>query len=248
MGTKLAYRRGQVVDFWSQALRRLTEGAAIEGPRPERRGLTDAERADFAYGNNNGSVTREQAQWAVKERPMRGKNLMLDVETVLDRAERLIDTGRYSLTPGENGGADPEADWPYYLGRPNGTADCVGAGMWIQGMDRYQPQVEAYGGWVNTNSIFLMPGLFVSLGQDFDLVQPGDILAYPSYRDLLGRRRYGHWMTLYEVPRAARRLKDLTVIHCAQKAPPATRATWGFAKGKPKDWAFFRPLHRMGLV
>ena len=207
------------------------------------------EEARSILGEPSAEPTSETAKAAVgKKRSMRGKNLRLSTTEVLERAERLIGTGDYSLEEGHNGGADPEADWPYFGNEEDGTADCVGVGMYIQGFDRYQPQIEVYGGWVNTNSVWLMPTLFTNLGQDFGSVQPGVALVYKSYRDALGRRRYGHWMTVYDVPRGAKRLRDLTVIHCAQKPAPATRVTWAFAKGNPKDWAFFRPLHRMGLA
>lgn len=197
---------------------------------------------------------------------MRGKNLRLPVEQVLARARELVGTGSYSLEPGKNGGGDPEAKTPYY--GIHETADCVGVGMFIQGIDRYQPQIAYYGGWVNTNSVFHMPELFRNLGQDFGEVQEGDILAYPSYKDWLGRKHYGHWMTVSRAHRPlsydeqkkvrecwldgvnllryypARKLSELLVIHCSQKKYPATTETPGFAKGKAKDWAFFRPVWR----
>lgn len=188
---------------------------------------------------------------------MRGKNLKLDVGQVLSRARMVVDTGAYTLEPGLNGGADPEATSPYSPGKwgEPGTADCVGVGMWIQGLDRYQPQIAYYGGWVNTNSVFGMPELFDNLGQDFEEVKPGDALVYPSYRGLLGRKHYGHWMTVVSnlVPgkggdlltaRKATKLSELTVVHCSQRKAPATRKTPGFAKGKPASWAFFRPVWR----
>lgn len=55
-----------------------------------------------------------------------------------------VDAGDYAigyrLTPGFNGGADPEAEhcasWSYGGRRP--TADCVGYVMWASGIDRLQ--------------------------------------------------------------------------------------------------------------
>lgn len=192
---------------------------------------------------------------------MRGKNLYLNLPSVLQRASQVENTGAYTLEQGLNGGNDPSAHWPYFDNdTPNktslmGTADCVGVGMWIQGLDRYQPQISYYGGWVNTNSVFGMPELFDNLGQDFNAVKPGDALVYPSYRDLLGRKHYGHWMTVVSnlVPgkggdlltaRKATKLSELTVVHCSQRKAPATRKTPGFAKGKSSSWAFFRPVWR----
>lgn len=188
---------------------------------------------------------------------VRGKNLKLPIEEVLARARRLVDTGSYSLEQGLNGGNDPTATGPYSHGTV-GTADCVGVGMYIQGVDRYQPQIPYYGGWVNTNSVFAMPELFVNLGQDFSKVQPGDVLAYPSYKDILGRKHYGHWMTVektmtdrverlpsgFQRMAYATKLSELTVIHCSQRKAPATKRTPGFAKGKATSWAFFRPVWR----
>lgn len=180
---------------------------------------------------------------------VRGKNLKLPVEEVLARARRLVDTGSYSLEQGLNGGNDPTATGPYSHGSV-GTADCVGVGMYIQGIDRYQPQIPYYGGWVNTNSVFAMPELFVNLGQDFSKVQPGDVLVYPSYKDILGRKHYGHWMTVEETvlrgynKLRATKLSELMVIHCSQRKAPATKRTPGFAKGKASSWAFFRPVWR----
>lgn len=189
---------------------------------------------------------------------VRGKNLKLPIEEVLARARRLVDTGSYSLEQGLNGGNDPTATGPYSHGTV-GTADCVGVGMYVQGVDRYQPQIPYYGGWVNTNSVFAMPELFTNLGQDFSKVQPGDVLAYPSYKDILGRKHYGHWMTVEDVmdpkatvetplgPRKLKRatqLSELMVIHCSQRKAPATKRTPGFAKGKASSWAFFRPTWR----
>jgi hypothetical protein len=176
---------------------------------------------------------------------MRGKNLRLPVEKVLARARELVGTGKYSLVPGKNGGSDPEAKSPYDM--EDGTADCVGVGMFIQGADRYQPQIMHWGGWVNTNSVFGMPELFRNMGQDFNVVREGDILAYPSYKDWLGRIRYGHWMTVTGLPGGlvrATKLSDILVTHCSQKRYPATTETPGFAKGRAKDWAFFRPVWR----
>jgi hypothetical protein len=173
---------------------------------------------------------------------MRGKNLKLDTAAVLRRAGSVIGTGIYSLEPGFNGGSNPEAPSPYSV--LEGTADCVGVGLWIQGIDRFQPGILEYGGWVNTNSVWLMPALFVNLGQDFSKLRAGDALVYRSYKGLLGKRRYGHWMTVLKIPNGAKQLSDLTVVHCAQRREPATRATPGFAKGLPQHWAFFRPTHR----
>ena len=174
----------------------------------------------------------------------RGKNLKLSLPEVLARARAVINTGEYTLEQGLNGGSDPDAATPYSQGL---TADCVGVGAWIQGLDRYQPQIAYYGGWLNTNSVFHMPELFENLGQDFSVVQPGDALVYPSYKDLFGKRRYGHWMTvtgvMYKNQRATK-LSELTGVHCSQRKAPATRETYLFAKGPSKAWAFFRPVWR----
>lgn len=177
----------------------------------------------------------------------RGKNLKLSGHMVLFRAASLEGTGNYSLEEGKNGGADPAAALPYYENHEGGTADCVGVGAWIQGFDRYQPHIKYYGGWVNTNSVFHMPELFRNLGQDFSAVRPGDILVYPSYKPLIGKRKYGHWMTVMSATykgKQATKLSQVEVIHCSQRGFPATRRTWGFAKGPSKAWAFFRPVWR----
>jgi hypothetical protein len=175
----------------------------------------------------------------------RGKIITLTYQQIRERMDRLEGTGTYTLEQGLNGGADPEAEWPYYRNQRHGSADCVGVGMWLQGMDRYQPLEDYYGGWVNTNSVFNMPELFVRLGQDFSKVRDTDILVYPSYKDVLGRKRYGHWMTVSHAPRGAKKLSDLLVLHCSSRKAPATLTTPGFAKGKSTAWSFFRPRHRL---
>ncbi len=135
----------------------------------------------------------------------------------------------YSMTPGKNGGRDPNAKDPCSVGTR--TADCVGFALWAMGLDRYQPDFVcgSYEGWINTNSMMLDAlGLRSFFTPMVELVYP-HLLVYPSASKKLlaqGYPRVGHVGVVVEIDRA---------VHCS--AGNARRLGHAIDYGPEKIWS-----------
>lgn len=151
--------------------------------------------------------------------------------------------GVYTLRPGQNGGADPNATSPWTI-TPDGkgvihkSCDCIGCALWARGLDRYQPTrfAHLYGGYINTDSL-LMDALGVravtGVGSDeparklfspASSLRRGTWVVFPS-RYVNGRRvatTWGHIMTIVNVvggdgPLPTKLLDvvdKIAVVHC----------------------------------
>lgn len=196
---------------------------------------------------------------------IRGKIIPLTAAEVVARAKKHVNTGRYTLIPGYNGGTDPEASSPF---GPTGKADCIGFALYCQGYDRFQEklfmpekgkQEAIYGGWINTNSILIPNKLFREVTDP----APGDMVVYPSYvskRD--GKKHYGHAMVVVSVlgkedakeveyaiqlhrPSRESILRELRVIHCNATTRPAVALTRCRVPAEVNErWRFIRPRGR----
>lgn len=128
----------------------------------------------------------------------RGKVLNLSPEERVNRALEgayAQDFIQYCLTPGRNGGTNPDASTcasQWQRGNKNvWTSDCVGFALWAYGLDRYQPRgAAAETKWLNTTSIWTMAKKGGQWARRLEVPTPGCLVVYPS--SLLKARPYGH--------------------------------------------------------
>jgi hypothetical protein len=134
----------------------------------------------------------------------RGRVRSMTREQALQRARRMLGEGgraiRYSMEPGHNGGADPDAFDPATHWRSpvlklrRATCDCVGYQTWSLGFDRMQPDFAPLWDWANTDSMILEAHTRMRWFEIISWPESACLIVYPSidYDRDGSRDRIGH--------------------------------------------------------
>lgn len=176
-------------------------------------------------------------------------SIPVTVEQAIARARALTELPiRYVLGAG---GRDPKVTDPQSEVRRGGRTfrglDCSGAACYILGFDRYQPEFEPRGGWVNTDGIIEDARGGRQLFEPVDYPEPGCLVVFPGVDlDRDGKRdRIGHVAFVVEPPAewdpSTPQFELLRIIDCA---PSNARISWSKGAVAEHRATYFAGKHR----